>query len=659
MGESPATSRGLDGAEGAAVKPYGTWESPVRPALLAQGLLLTDVAWDTASDRLVWREERSGHGNLVWAEVGGDAPCDLTAGRSVRARVGYGGGDFTVAQGTAYFVSEGRLFRQPLDQGEAQALTPGFGEVASPAVSPDGRWILFVSSYERVDQLAVVDTLGRQWPQKLVEGDDFYMQPAWHPSGRKIAWVAWNHPQMPWDGSRLHLAELSLDGPLPVVRQTEHLAGGENISVFQPVFSPDGRYLAFASNETGWYQVYLYDLEQRSRVPLTAGEVDHAGPAWVQGMRTLAFSPDGRTLYALRNEGGFSRLWAYDVEERQGRAVPGLEAYTDLSQIAVSPFAGRIALIAASSRIPYRVVVLEPEARAGRSAGGHGAAPAHEGGTVRVVRRSQAEILNPADLSRPRALAWRSSDGAEIHGLYYPPAGSRFRSPGLPPAIIYIHGGPTSQAVAGWSPRAQFFATRGYAYLEVNYRGSTGYGKAYMDALRGNWGIVDVEDAVSGGRYLAEQGLADGERLVIMGGSAGGYTVLQALVTHPGFFKAGLCLYGISNLFSLAAETHKFEERYLDGLLGPLPEAAAIYRERSPIFHADRIQDPIAIFQGEEDRVVPKNQAEAIVASLRARQVPHEYHLYPDEGHGWRKPETIEAFYQAVEAFLNQYVLLA
>lgn len=659
MGERPGTNGGRDGAERVAVRPYGTWESPVQPAVLAEGIRLSDVAWDSATDRLVWREERSGRGVLVWAEPGGEAPSDLTTARSVRARVGYGGGEFTVAHGAAYYVADGRLFRQPLGPGEAQALTPAFGEVASPAVSPDGRWVLFVSSYERVDRLAVVDAQGRHWPQKLVEGDDFYMQPAWHPSGRKIAWVAWNHPQMPWDGSRLYLAELDLDGPLPVVREREHVAGSDETAVFQPIFSPDGRYLAFVSNETGWFQIYLYDLEARSRTPLTAGEVDHAEPAWVQGMRTLAFSPDGRTLYALRNEGGFYRLWAYDVEKREGRAVPGVETYTHLSQIAASPLSGRIALIASSARIPPRVIVVEPPAREARTAAGNGQASDREVATVRVIRRSQAETLDPAELSRPRALTWRSTDGALVHGLFYPPAGTRFRSPGLPPAIINIHGGPTSQAVAGWSPRAQFFATRGYAYLEVNYRGSTGYGKAYMDALRGQWGVLDVEDAVSGGRYLAEQGLADGDRLVIMGGSAGGYTVLQALVTHPGFFRAGICLYGISNLFSLAAETHKFEERYLDGLVGPLPEAAALYRERSPLFHVERIQDPIAIFQGEEDQVVPKNQAEAIVASLKARGVPHEYHLYPGEGHGWRQRETIEAFYRAVEAFLRQHVLFA
>ncbi|BAS26548.1 S9 family peptidase [Limnochorda pilosa] len=645
-------------------RPYGIWESPIRPSVLAQGLRFSDVAWDTVSDRLVWLEERSDRGVLVCSDLQGEAPRDLTAERSVRARVGYGGGDFTVAGGSTYFVSEGRLFRQDLAQGEARPITPGFGDLASPTVSPDGRWVLFVSSHERVDRLAVVDAEGRLWPQKLVEGDDFYMQPCWHPSGTRIAWIAWNHPQMPWDGTRLHLADLGVEGSLPAVRQDEVLAGGEDVSIFQPCFSPDGRFLAYASSETGWYQIYLYDLERRTRVQLTDGLVDHGRPAWRQGMRSFGFGRDGRVVYAVRNESGFHRLWAYDVERRAGQPVQGLEGYTALDQPTLSPTSGRLALIASSSQTPARVVVLE----VGRGAvgAGSGGAPATSGAAssavpaaVRIVRRSQPETLPAPELARPRALTWRSGDGAEVHGLYYPPTSTRYQSPGLPPAIVHVHGGPTSQALAGWSPRAQFFATRGFAFLEVNYRGSTGYGKAYMDALKGQWGVHDVDDAVSGGRYLAEQGLADGDRLVIMGGSAGGYTVLQALATHPGFFKAALCLFGVSNLFTLAAETHKFEERYLDSLLGPLPQAAAIYRERSPIFHAEKIRDPIALFQGEEDRVVPKSQAETIVASLRARHVPHEYHLYPGEGHGWRRQETIEAFYKAVEAFLRQYVVFA
>jgi dipeptidyl aminopeptidase/acylaminoacyl peptidase len=222
-----------------------------------------------------------------------------------------------------------------------------------------------------------------------------------------------------------------------------------------------------------------------------------------------------------------------------------------------------------------------------------------------------------------------------------------------------VHGGPTSQVRAAFSADVQFFATRGYVVLDVNYRGSTGYGRAYMEALRGQWGVHDVDDAISGARYLIEQKLADPGKLVILGSSAGGFTVLRALTVQPRFFKAGVCLYGVSNLFTLAADTHKFEQRYLDSLLGPLPEAAAIYRERSPVFQADKIVDPLVIFQGETDEVVPRAQSDAIVESLRRRGVPHQYHVYPSEGHGWRKAETVEAYYTAVEKFLKLFVLFA
>jgi dipeptidyl aminopeptidase/acylaminoacyl peptidase len=620
------------------------WDSPIRPQSLAQGLRLSDVAWDSDGDTLVWLEGRSDRGVLVCARPG-EAPRDLTTDLSVRARVGYGDGDFTVAGGTVIFVaSTGRLYRQPLEPGPAVPLTPEFGNAASPAVSPDGRWLLFVHHYEGADGLAVVDVEGQGWPQKLVFGDDFYMQPCWHPDGDKIAWVSWNHPQMPWDGTTLKLATLRVDGPgLPTVTQVQTLASGQDVATFQPQFSPDGRYLAYVSDETGWGNLYLYDLIEGLHKTLTAGEAEIGHPAWAQGLRTYGFSPDGGTLYYLRNRAGVRRLWTYSLTEGTAQLVPALEAYTWLEQIAVSPRREALAFIASSGTMPGRVIAWDADRES----------------PVRVWRRSTSENVPPEDLSTPQPLSWAAPDGTKVHGLYYPPHSNAFESTGLPPAIVLIHGGPTAQSTASYDAQAQFFATRGYAVLRVNYRGSTGYGKAYMAALRVNWGVYDVEDAVSGARHLVEAGLADPGKLVIMGGSAGGYTVLQSLVTQPGLFKAAVCLYGVSNLFTLAADTHKFEERYLDSLIGPLPEASARYRERSPIFFADRIADPVAIFQGEIDRVVPKAQSDEVVATLQARGVPHVYHVYEGEGHGWRKSGTIEDFYHRVQAFLRQYVLFA
>ena len=627
------------------LRQFGLWDSPIRPQSLAQELRLSDVVWDSDGQTLVWLEGRSDRGVLVCARPG-EAPRDLTTDLSVRARVGYGGGDFTVADGYVYFVaSTGRLYRQPLEPGPAVPLAPEFGNAASPTVSPDGRWLLFVHHYEGADGLAIVDVAGQAWPQKLVFGDDFYMQPRWHPDGDKVAWISWNHPQMPWDGTTLKLAALTAGGSgLPTATDSQTLAGGEDVAIFQLEFSPDGRYLSYISDETGWGNLYLYDLIEGRRQALTADEVEMGHPAWVQGLRTYGFSPDGRTLYYLRNRAGVRRLWAYSLADGTTReAALSLSAYTWLEQVAVSPRRERLAFIASSGTIPCRVITWDASSEE----------------PARVWRRSTGENVPPEDLSTPQPLSWEAPDGTEVHGLYYPPHSNTFESTGLPPAVILIHGGPTGQSTASYDDRAQFFATRGYAVLQVNYRGSTGYGKAYMAELRGNWGVYDVEDAVSGTRHLADAGLVDPDKLVIMGGSAGGYTVLQSLVTHPGFFKAAVCIYGVSNLFTLAADTHKFEERYLDSMIGPLPEASARYRERSPIFAADRIADPVAVFQGEIDQVVPKAQSDEIVASLQARGVPHVYHVYKGEGHGWRKSETIEDFYQRVEAFLRQYVLFA
>ncbi len=624
-------------------KQYGLWKSPVTPSSIAQGLRLSDVGWDDETGALVWLEWRSDRGVLVALPSDGGATRDITSDFSVRARVGYGGGDFTAGKGFVYFVDaeSSRIYRKPIGTGVAEPVTPAFGVSASPALSPDGEWLLFVHSYERLDSIDIVDAKGRKLPQKLVSGNDFYMQPRWHPDGKKIAWIAWDHPQMPWDGTWLRLGTLKFqDGCLPTLGSIEIVAGSKEVSVFQPEFSPDGRYLAYVSDETGWWQIYLYDLSTGDVHQITFTEAEHGLPAWIQGMRTYTFSADGGSVYYIENDSGFFSLWKYEIGSGK-RVRIDVGDYTYLGQPSVSPRTGSLALIASSAKIPPRIITYERE------------------GSSKVVRRSTTESIPQEDLSAPEAITWKGLDGGEVHGLYFAPTNGRFEGKGKPPLIVHVHGGPTSQVTATFNMTAQFFTSRGYAFLEVNYRGSTGYGRKYRDALKGNWGIYDVQDSVAGAKHLVSEGLVDGERIVIMGGSAGGFTVLKALEDYPGFFKAGICLYGVSNHFTLAAETHKFEERYLDTLLGPLPEAAKIYRERSPIFFADRIQDPVAVFQGEIDQVVPKDQSDTIVESLKRRGIPHEYHVYPGEGHGWRKKETIEKFFISVEKFLRQYVIFS
>ena len=619
-------------------RPFGLWPSLISPRALAAQTRLGDVQFHRDGELIVWLEGRGTQGVLV-AQRGVEAPAELYTEQSARGGVGYGGGEFTLhGERYAFASSDGRLFLGELSHGAPRPITPPFGEVASPAFTPDGELIAYVHTHQGVDVIAIVDVDGARWPSKLVEGDDFYMQPAWHPEGTHLAWVSWNQPQMPWDGTRLEIARVTrdTDGITARLEDREVLAGGEEIAVQQPCFSPDGARLAYVSDESGHWHVYVSELAGGAPSQLSSGDVDHATPAWVQGLRHIAWAPDGQSVFALRHERGLSELWRYGLDGASAR-VEGLEAYTSLSQLSVDG-RGQIALLATSSTIAPRVVTLNE-------------------GTPRVVRRSGAEMIRPEALSQAEPISWRSLDGATVHGNFYAPASLTHRAQGAPPVILMIHGGPTSQALAGWNSKVQFFTTRGYAVLDVNYRGSTGYGRDYMTALRTKWGVYDMEDAVSAVSHLGTEGLADPDKAVIMGGSAGGYTVLHALVKHPGVFAAGVSSYGIGNLFSLAASTHKFEAAYNDSLLGPLPEAKAIYRERSPIFFIDQLRDPVAIYQGADDAVVPPDQAEEIVASLRARDIPHLYHLYQGEGHGWRKPETIEHFYTSALAFLTEHVV--
>ena len=621
---------------------FGLWNSPFSPLSLSRELTFSDVAWNQDGS-LVWSEKSSERNALVVKNPGDQAPRNLNDLYSARARVGYGGGDFTVGHGHVYFVEadSGRFYQQPLHGGYAHPITPEFGGIASPELSPDGRWLLFIHSYENKDSVGIVDVDGQHWPGKLVSGDDFYMHPTWHPKSELVAWIAWNHPQMPWDGTTLRLGTLAgSSSGLPAIVDVTTIAGGDNISIFQPAFSPDGRYLAYVSDESGWWHIYLYDLEGGERRQLTDGEAEHGLPAWQQGFRTYAFEPESQNLYFISNQNGFASLWLLDLETGRQDQIPLDEDYTWLEQIAVAPQGNRISLLASSGRISERVIVVEKT------------------GGSNILRRSTAEDLPTTDYALPQPIRWEGMDGGDVHGLFYEPQNARFKGKGLPPLMVLVHGGPTSQRTATYYSEVQFFTSRGYAVLQVNHRGSTGYGKKYRDMLRGNWGIYDVQDSVSGARYLAEQGLVNEKLMVIMGSSAGGFTVLKALGDYPGTFKAGINLYGISNQFGFLLDTHKFEAHYSDSLLGPLPEAAEIYRERSPINFIDKIQDPLLIFQGENDRVVPRDQSDQVVASLKRRGIPCVYHVYEGEGHGFRKSETIEHYYQAIDLFLKEYVLL-
>jgi dipeptidyl aminopeptidase/acylaminoacyl peptidase len=476
------------------------------------------------------------------------------------------------------------------------------------------------------------------------------MQPRWSPDGRRFAWIAWDHPHMPWDATTLFVADVETqsDG-WPRVVNVRAIAGigadAREAAVFQPEFTPDGKSLVYVSDAAGWGQLIVHPLDQslggKPRAVTQLG-VEYGTPAWLQEMRTFAMGHDGNYVVAAANREGFVRLERIDLADGKPTPLAIDDVYQDISCVVASRMSAQVAFIASGPTQPPRVI--EHDLSSGKS---------------RIVARASSESASPADLANCESMAWKTANGETAFGLFYAPFNSNFTSDGKPPLVAIIHGGPTSQVRASFRAEAQFFATRGYAVLYVNYRGSTGYGRDYMLKLRNNWGICDVDDAVSGAKHLADAGHVDPARTVIMGGSAGGFTVLQTMVEQPEAFAAGINLYGVSDQFHLAAETHKFESRYTDSLIGPLPDAAELYRQRSPAYHAEKIRRPLAVFQGSIDNVVPQAQSDMIVESLKKTGTPHVYHIYEGEGHGWRKRETIEHFYKAVDAFLRKHVLFS
>jgi dipeptidyl aminopeptidase/acylaminoacyl peptidase len=619
------------------ISPFGLWKSPITEAMVGEGGRLEDVQWDSDGRTLVWLEGRSDKDILL---AGGlDQASRALADQNVRAWVGYGGGDFSVSNGVVFFVDvSGKIFRRSLGSEIPRPITPAYGSASTPRLSPDGRWLLYVFSDLHTDLLAMVDANGEKWPWQISRGADFYMQPAWHPSGKRIAWVEWDHPNMPWDQTRIKLATLAGDMAMPA--NVQIIADEEDKAAVQPLFSPDGRWLSYIIHSGEWEDLVLLDLETGKKQVLVHGDGFHqATPAWGQGARSYGWSGTSQKIYNIRNSGGYATLWEVEVPSGKARQID-TKPYTWLGQLSVSPRADQCAFIASAPDVPTRVV-------------------AWDGERLRTLAYSSPEMIDAAFLPHPQALTWKAADGTKVYGSYYAPANPQFTGNGLPPALIYCHGGPTSGDPVSYNVQRSYFTSRGYGWLDLDYRGSTGYGHSYRKLMRQRWGDVDTDDADGACQALIDNKLADGKRLIIIGGSAGGYMVLNALVRYPGRFKAGVDLFGVSNLFNLALDTHKFESRYTDSMVGPLPEAADRYREWSAIFHADRIRDPLAVFQGAIDPVVPPNQSEDIVAVLQRNGVPYIYKKYEGEGHGFRKTETYIDFLQQTDRFLRQYVLFA
>ena len=634
--------------------PYGSWASPITARLIAEsGIALGGL--QAAAGELFWVEMRpleDGRSVLVRRTAGGDVVDVVPTTANTRTLVQeYGGGIYALHSGagggvTAHFseFDDQRLYR--VDVGDAAASAPRPITPAPPKprsvryadgrVTPDGRTLVCVRERHKdgevVNELVALPTDGSAAPSVVASGHDFYAAPRLSPDGRHIAWLSWDHPQMPWDGTELWVADVTAAGELAAERR---VAGGPAESVLQPAWSSDGR-LHFVSDRSGWWNLYRDEGGHVTALAPLAAEF--AKPAWVFGLQNYDFLPDGRIAAAFGQD-GVERLGVIDPA-RPGIVPLPCELTTFTSLVVLGE---QVAVIGGGAARAAAVALVDPVS-----------------GAVREVRRSKTVDVDAGYLSTPEPIAFPTSypKGSIVgalaeemtqaaaltaHALFYPPANRDFEAPPgeRPPLIVMSHGGPTSAAYAQLSFDIQYWTSRGIGVIDVNYGGSSGYGRAYRERLRGNWGIVDTVDCINAARYLAERGDADPARLAVQGGSAGGYTTLNALTRHR-FFAAGASYFGLADLEVFATGgTHKFESQYLVGLIGPYPQMAAMFRERSPINHVDDIACPVIVLQGLDDAIVPPAQAEIIVAALEKKGLPYAYLAFPGEQHGFRKAENI------------------
>jgi dipeptidyl aminopeptidase/acylaminoacyl peptidase len=624
---------------------YGSWRSPITADAIVAGVIgLSQIQVD--GDDIYWVEQRPAEAgrNVVVRRRAGTIEDVTPPEYNARTRVHeYGGGAYLAHQRTVWFANfkDQRLYRQ--DPGRPPvAITPAKDIRHADLVLDQRRnRLIAVREDHSTGSASAINTIvsldlsspspfggGQGGGLTLVEGNDFYSTPRLSPSGSHLAWVTWNHPNMPWDGTELWVAELTDEGALITLRK---VAGGDRESIFQPTWSPDG-VLYFVSDRTNWWNLYRWQGEQVEPVVQLPAELGTT--AWQFGMGTFAFESARRIVCQVRSK-GLGRLVAVDPQDKR-----------------VQDF-----------RTPYSAFAPFIQARAGKAftiAGSPTEMPALiavdlNTGRVDVIRRSGEVPVASTYLSMPMAIEFPTEGGLTAHGFFYPPVNPDYEAPAgeLPPLIVYVHGGPTGSVSNALDLGDQFWTSRGFGYLVVNYGGSSGYGRDYRERLNGKWGVVDVDDSVNGARYLVDHGLVDGNRVTITGGSAGGYTVLRAL-TSTHYFKAGASHFGISDLEVFHADTHKFESMYDQGLIGRWPEERHIYRERSAIHYLDRIEAPVILFQGLEDKIVPPNQAELIVDALRKKGLPVAYIPFEGEQHGFRIAKNIKRSLEGELYFYSQ-----
>ncbi|MFT5447182.1 MAG: dipeptidyl aminopeptidase/acylaminoacyl peptidase [Gammaproteobacteria bacterium] len=629
--------------EASSTAPYGAWSSPIDAQMLAaQSVRLAGIAIDDG--QVFWLEGRAEDGGrnvLVRAASPGSSADVTLAPWNVRSRVHeYGGGAFAVHDGIVWFVNDDdqRLYRLEAN-GLPIAMTPkGPFRYADPAVASNGSGVVCVREEHHDDREPsnALVWVTEQGVEIVAEGHDFFAYPRLSPDAQSLAYIAWDHPNMPWDGTRLYVASILTPGLTSGlaaggrVGAPECVAGGEDESIFQPQWAPDGT-LWYASDSSGFWN--LYRLEGGAPVCVIAEQADYGMPLWQFAMSTYGFA-DANTLLAASCVQGRWRVQAIDLRDMGRRSLP--IPVSAVSGLVVSD--GQALILGASATLP--LCVMRWDLR---------------DDSVAILRASSDIQLAEGAVSQPETIDFPSTEGVTSHGFFYPPVNPSCRAASgeLPPLIVIGHGGPTGATAPAFDLGVQFWTSRGFAVFDVNYRGSTGYGRAYRSLLDGAWGIADVEDCVNGARYLAQAGRVDASRMAIRGRSAGGYTVLAALAFHD-VFAAGASYYGIGELEALARDTHKFESRYMDRLVGPYPQCAELYRQRSPINHIDQLSCPVIFFQGLEDKVVPPNQAQMMRDALDAKGIAVACMMFEGEQHGFRRAQTIVRTLEAELVFYGR-----
>ncbi len=620
------------------IAPYGSWKSPITADLIVGGSVGLSQPQLDGSD-IYWLELRPTEGgrNVVVKCSATRTFTDITPRPfNARTRVHeYGGGDYMVNNGVVYFTNfaDQRLYKQ-VGPGDPEALTPVADmRYADTCLDHTRGRLICVREDHTVQNAEAVNTIvalsmdaNDDCGVVLTGGNDFYSSPRVSPDGTQLAWLTWNHPNMPWDGCELWVGEFGPDGTLA---STRWVAGSVAESIFQPEWSPEG-VLYFASDRNGWWNLQRISAEGEIE-SVTRSKAELGMPQWLFGMSLYAFaSPD--LVVCSHVEQGVSRLET--IETQTGKLTVIDSPFTDIQFLKA---ANGVAVFRAGSPTEVASITKFDVAT----------------GQFETLRRANEQEVYPQYFSVPRAIEFPTESGLTAHGFFYPPQNPDFRALDgeKPPLIVKSHGGPTAAASTALSLSVQFWTSRGFAVLDVNYGGSTGYGRQYRERLNKKWGIVDVDDCVNGAKYLVDRGEVDGQRLIITGGSAGGYTTLCAL-TFRNAFRAGASHFGVSDAEALARDTHKFESQYLTGLLGPYPARKDIYFERSPINFTERLSCPVIFFQGLEDKVVPPNQAEKMVEAIRSKGIPVAYAAFEGEQHGFRQAQNIK---RALEGELYFY----